>query len=129
MCLASRRPLMGPQERFSYSDQRGRDVVDARRAFRGVYRAYPDVAEALLRTLSISVRSLSLKVFEFNTLSAPDWVLVELLRPAESDGANLNANSSVDIPAPSRHEDIAKLKPQRETVTKEISRAQRWIAG
>ena len=94
--------------------------------FRDVYRSYPDVAEALLKTLSMSVRSLSSRVFEFSTLSAPDRVLVELLRLAESDSAVRNADGSVDILTPPTHEDLAKLiNTQRETVTKEISRARR----
>lgn len=94
--------------------------------FRTVYRTYPDVADALLKTLSASVRALSSRVFEFSTLSAPDRVLVELLRLAEADDAVLHDDGSVDIVAPPTHEDLAKLiNTQRETVTKELSRARR----
>lgn len=54
--------------------------------FRDVYGSYPDVAEALLKTLNMSVRSLSSRVFELSTLSASDRVLVELLRSLSQTG-------------------------------------------
>lgn len=92
--------------------------------FRAVYRRYPDVAEALLKTMTHSVRALSSRVFEFSTLSAADRVLIELLRLAEASEAQ--DGDAARIAAPPTHEDLAKLiNTQRETVTKELSRARR----
>ena len=90
--------------------------------FRLTFRAYPDVAEAVMRDLTALARSLTERIVQFSTQTVSNRIHAEILRIASSQ-ASVQPNSSIVVPSPPTHESIAhRIGTQREAVTKELSR-------
>lgn len=84
-----------------------------------VLRDYPEVSAITLKRLTIQVRVLSERVFEFSTLAVKNRIHAELLRLARD---HMRDENTADIsPAPT-HADIAsRISTHRETVTRELN--------
>jgi CRP/FNR family transcriptional regulator, cyclic AMP receptor protein len=95
-------------------------AILTRKALWALVRAYPDVAENLLRHLAGLVRSLSERVVDFSTLGVQNRIQAELLRMAREAGI---ANGQALITPLPRHADIAsRVSTNREAVARELSR-------
>jgi CRP/FNR family cyclic AMP-dependent transcriptional regulator len=87
--------------------------------FRHIVNSRPGLAWALLTHLSLQVRRLSERVYEFSTLVVRKRLIRELLRMA-SAGADASGEASIS-PAP-RHVDLAaRISTHREAVSRELS--------
>jgi len=76
-------------------------------------------SNALLRRLSMQIRRLSARVYEFSTLAVQQRVDAELLRLARN--AMVGPNEALLKPAPSLVEIASRISTHREAVSREIS--------
>ena len=92
-------------------------------AFRELLQAEPAVALALLKQFVMTIRSLTMRVYEFSTLAVNNRIQAEVLRLA-----NLvpREGKSVGIaPAPTHVEIANRISTHREAVTRELNRLSR----
>ena len=87
-----------------------------------VLEQYPPVAAELLKHLSLQVRSLTERIFEFSTLAVQQRLHAELLRLAQPSD---DGSSGVIAPAPSHHELATRISTHREAITRELNRLSR----
>ena len=88
-------------------------------AFREALRAYPEVADKIMKQLAGLVRKLSDRVVEFSVLAVKNRIHAELLRLAREHGDD--GNQATISPAPT-HADIAsRVATHREAVTRELN--------
>ncbi len=88
-------------------------------AFREVMETYPPVSRAELKRLTVLVRQLSDRVFEFSAMGVRNRIHAELLRLAKEQPQK--DNSAEIKPAP-KHADIAsRISTHREAVTRELN--------
>jgi CRP-like cAMP-binding protein len=88
--------------------------------FMDIVSGNPDVARKLLTILTLQIRSLSERVFEFNVLCVANRIHVELLREARE--AKVDGDRRIIESAPT-HSDIAsRVSTHREAVTRELSK-------
>ena len=94
---------------------------------RGIFmqalRHHPAFAEAVMKRLTLLVRQLMSRAFEFGTLVVRERVLFELLRVAEA--ARHGNGELILSPAPTHEEIASRISTHREAVTKELSRLER----
>jgi len=88
--------------------------------FWDILKSEPDVMAVMLRQLTLRIRSLTERVFEFSTLAVRNRIHAELLRlahdPAHGDG------EAVISPAPTHAEIASRISTHREAVTRELTR-------
>ncbi len=84
-----------------------------------VLRTQPEVMASVLKRLTLQVRALSERVYEFSTLAVRNRIHAELLRLA--DGVVSETGNAVLYPAPTQTDIAARISTQRETVNRELS--------
>lgn len=88
--------------------------------FWDILKSEPDVMAAMMRQLTLRIRSLTERVFEFSTLAVRNRIHAELLRlaqdPAHGDG------TTIISPAPTHAEIASRISTHREAVTRELTR-------
>jgi CRP/FNR family transcriptional regulator, cyclic AMP receptor protein len=88
-------------------------------AFRDFVHGHPGFAWMLLEHLSVQLRRMTDRVYEFSTLVVRERLILELLRRAEEAGPE---GGQVSInPAPTHFELAAKISTHREAVSREMS--------
>lgn len=87
--------------------------------FRGVLTSHPEVALAMLKTLTEQLRALTERVVEFSTLAVKDRIRAEVLRSAREDIRD--DNTAVISPPPTHAEIASRVSTHREAVTRELS--------
>lgn len=88
-------------------------------AFRDIVSKHPSFAWMLLEHLSVQLRRMTERVYEFSTLVVRKRLILELLRQAEEIGP-VDGQVSID-PAPTHFELAAKISTHREAVSREMS--------
>ncbi len=88
--------------------------------FREVLREAPDLSLALLEALVSKLRELTVKVSDFNTLSADDRIRGEILKLAQTHAKE--RDSFVVERPPTQMEIAARVFSNRETVAREMGR-------
>jgi CRP/FNR family cyclic AMP-dependent transcriptional regulator len=88
-------------------------------AFRDIVHSQPNFAWMLLEHLSVQLRRMTDRVYEFTTLVVRKRLILELLRRAEGIGP-VNGEVSIN-PAPTHFELAAKISTHREAVSREMS--------
>jgi len=88
-------------------------------AFRDIVNNHPTFAWVLLEHLSVQLRRMTDRVYEFSTLVVRKRLILELLRRAEEIGP-VNGQVSIN-PAPTHFELAAKISTHREAVSREMS--------
>ena len=92
-------------------------------AFRQLVSSRPGLAWALLTHLSLQVRHMSERVYEFSTLVVRKRLVRELLRMAFAD-ADAAGEASI-VPAPTHVDLAARISTHREAVSREMSALRR----
>lgn len=90
--------------------------------FREMLAAHPEVALAVMRSLTGMIRRLSERVVEFSTLPMQKRLYAELLRLATG---RVRDNRAILTPPPLHADIAARIATHREAVTKELSRLAR----
>lgn len=88
-------------------------------AFRDLLQNHPGLAWNLLEHLSMLLRRMTDRVFEFSTLVVRKRLILELLRRADETGA-AGQHASL-TPAPTHFELAAQISTHREAVSREMS--------
>jgi CRP-like cAMP-binding protein len=88
-------------------------------AFRNLVDASPAFAWALLQHLSVQMRRMTERVYEFSTLVVRERLIRELLR-LSADAAEVEGGSSI-TPAPTHFDLAARISTHREAVSREMS--------
>jgi CRP-like cAMP-binding protein len=88
-------------------------------AFRHLVDASPAFAWALLQHLSVQMRRMTERVYEFSTLVVRERLIRELLR-LSADAAEVEGGSSI-TPAPTHFDLAARISTHREAVSREMS--------
>jgi CRP-like cAMP-binding protein len=91
--------------------------------FREAFRAYPDVAEQLLRRLALRLREMTQRIHEFSALQVKHRIYAELLRTSRADPAD--KRQALVSPPPSHAEIAARVSTRREMVTRELKALER----